>query len=210
MPRRSAAPSSCTGRWRWSRARYPILVLMPTDAAAEGLRPPVGRPRRQGRGAVHRGPTEKPLSLPVVAARPPGHRRDLPDPELLRDTAGARRPARHRPRPAAPPAEGHPHAMTGRTRCAADTVFDGTGERRDHAVVIDGSRHRRGRAAARAAGRDAGPRRCRPGPGWRRALSTCRSMAAATCCSTTRRRRTASPRSPRRIGGSARPGCCRP
>src|SRR5437879_3126173 len=74
--------------------------------------------------------------------QPSGDRCGVPDPELLRDDAAPRRAARHRPRAAAPSAEGHPHPMTGAGpyAVAADTVFDGATPHRDYAVIIDGSR----------------------------------------------------------------------
>ena len=68
-------------------ARYPILVLMPTDAAAAGIAARwsadlaararrCSRPRRDG-------------ALPVARARPSRNRRGLPDPELLCDDCRA-------------------------------------------------------------------------------------------------------------------------
>src|SRR4051794_31066103 len=74
--------------------------------------------------------------------RPSGDRCGVPDPELLRDDGAPRRTAPHRPRAAAPFAEGHPHPMTGTGpyAVAADTVFDGAGLHRHHAVIIEGSR----------------------------------------------------------------------
>src|SRR5262249_23613100 len=71
-----------------------------------------------------------------------GHRRGLPDPELLW--------ARHSPRPtsrdphgsAATPAEDHAHAMNEPAlhAIAAGHVFDGTRVRERAAVIVDGAR----------------------------------------------------------------------
>src|SRR5262249_5257378 len=56
--------------------------------------------------------------------------------------AGAGAAPRHERRPAAAPAEDHPHAMTGSARhaIAASHVFDGAQLHRDAAVVIEGER----------------------------------------------------------------------
>src|SRR5262249_490092 len=58
----------------------------------------------------------------------------------LRAGRAARRAARHRCRPAAPPAEGHAHPMITQHAVAAGHVFDGTDVHRDAAVVIDAGR----------------------------------------------------------------------
>src|SRR5262249_37038029 len=62
------------------------------------------------------------------------------DPDILWDGIPAGRPARRRRRPPAPPAEGHPHAMSegARYAVAADHVFDGDALHDDCAVVIAG------------------------------------------------------------------------
>ena len=173
-------------------ARYPILALMPTDAAGEGMRALVRDLGGKGAAVFAAAPGRRAAG---ARSRPSRNRRGLPDPGLLCDDAcGWRR--------------GSTSTRTGRAICrrsrgpddadghsrravAADFVFDGAALHRDHAVVIDGAdiaalcRAASCRWAFRCA-------RCRRGHGWPRALSTCRSMAAATCCSTTARPPTAS------------------
>ena len=153
------------------RTRYPILVLMPTDAAAEGM-------RRLSADLADKGAAlfAAALGRRAAGARPgpSRNRRGLPDPDLLRDDGRRSR-------------RGSASTRTGRATCkrsrarddqgrdaraetacavAADIVFDGAALHRDGAVVIEGAD-----IAALVPRRDlpAGiPLRAMPpGPGWR-------------------------------------------
>ena len=163
------------------------------------------RRRRHGHGRARRGsagrrarrssspPREESDAGPPsgAAAGSSGDRRDLSDPELLRDGRALGREARHGRRPAAPSAQGHAHAMS-----AASSTRRRRGRRLRRrasrmttaAVVIEGARIAALTRAKRPFGRRWRFSTRRPAHGSRRASSTFRSMAAATSCSTTIRR----------------------
>ena len=122
--------------------QYPVLMFMPTDAAADGMRTLAADLAPHGHRAVRRRGRSR-CGRSAAGARP-GPRRDrcrLPDPELLCHGDRPRPSARHQCRSAAPPAEDHPHSMSARRHAVlAGTVFDGEAVHRDCAVVIDGTR----------------------------------------------------------------------
>ena len=191
-------------------SRYPILMLMPNDEAAPGLRQLADDLRGKGAALFVAGPDEAAARAAGARAGSAGGGRDLPHAELLRHGVAACGLARDRRRPAAPPEEGDPHPMTALAKAVAGRP---PVRRRDRpARPCRGDRrrlHRIGLAAGRAAAGVPGANGCRRAPGSPPVSSTCRSTAAATCCSTTIRHRRRSPRSRRRIGASARPACCR-
>ena len=70
-------------------SRYPILMLMPTDAAAPGLRQLADDLRGKGAALFVAGPDEAAGRAAGARAGSAGGRRDLPHPELLRHGVAA-------------------------------------------------------------------------------------------------------------------------
>ena len=119
-------------------SRYPILMLMPNDEAAPGLRQLADDLRGKGAALFVAGPDEAAGRAAGARAGSAGGGRDLPPAELLRHGAAACGLARDRRRPAASPEQGDPHPMTALAKAVqADHLFDGETVRHDHAVVIE-------------------------------------------------------------------------
>ena len=165
MPSPSAAPNSCTARSRWSSPRYPVLMFMPTDAAAAGMHALAADLRRKGAARSSHRRRCRPCRY-ACRRLPPDH----PDTDaicliqsfyalIVRLAATAR----HRCRSAAPSAEGHAHAMS---------------TPQTHAIAAD-LRLRRRSAASRQRRRD---RRRRPSLRWCRARRCAGGYARCRRC----------------------------
>ena len=123
--------------------RFPVLMFAPTDAAAAGMVELAADLRAKG-AAVFITSSEKFDAGPAsgAAARACGNRRDLSDPELLRNGRAFGRKARQGRRPAASSAQDYAYAMSQSPRhaVAADVIFDGNVKHDHAAVVIEGAR----------------------------------------------------------------------
>ena len=121
-------------------ASYPVLLFMPTDQAADGLRVLAADLRRKNANVFmtdNGGP-----GLARARAGSPGHGCRMPDPELLPARTARGATSRHRRRPAAASAKGNADQMSKPPLHAitADHVFDGTDVRERSAVIVDGTR----------------------------------------------------------------------
>ena len=124
-------------------SRYPILMFMPTDAAAEGMQQLAIGPAQEEQGAVHRRAGRRRRGTTARArSRSARGRCHLPDPELLRHGRAAGAAPGYGRRPAAALEQGDPHHMSEAQlhAVAATTVFDGSTAVADAAVVIEGDR----------------------------------------------------------------------
>ena len=140
---------------------YPILVFMPTDAAAASVKDSRRRSARQGRGdfvgGIWRGQSGPPAGISARSCR---YRRGVPDPKLLCPCHPRGGAARHRCGPAPSPAKGDTHAMSSPKQhaVAGRQVFDGSVVQHNAAVVMEGARIIARGAARRPAGGDADAR----------------------------------------------------
>ena len=122
---------------------YPVLLFVPTDQAAAGLRLLAADLRRKNAsvfitdyGQQHAG------VLARARARSSRHGCCVPDPDLLRARHSPRAMSRHQRRPAATSAKGNADQMIEPALHAvvADHVFDGVAVHDSAAVIIHGTR----------------------------------------------------------------------
>ncbi len=126
-------------------SRYPILMFMPTDAAAPGMRQLADELRRMGTDLFVAEPGEAGgMRLPTLAPDQPEADAICLIQSFYAMAVRGGAAARHRRRPSAAPQQSHEHAMSqangnGAHAVAASSVFDGVAVLPDSAVIIEGA-----------------------------------------------------------------------